>query len=69
MAQQQVQAKDMPPRFSKKGQLNADEVTGTICVWLHHSLGEVCMPGDYKKTRYSEEQPVTSSLLYLLLLL
>lgn len=27
MAQQQVQSKDMPPRFSKKGQLNADEVT------------------------------------------
>lgn len=26
MAQQQVQSKDMPPRFSKKGQLNADEV-------------------------------------------
>ncbi|KAG7239978.1 hypothetical protein INR49_028110 [Caranx melampygus] len=25
MAQQQVQSKDMPPRFSKKGQLNADE--------------------------------------------
>lgn len=27
MAQQQVQSKDMPPRFSKKGQINADEVT------------------------------------------
>lgn len=27
MAQQQVQTKDMPPRFSKKGQINADEVT------------------------------------------
>lgn len=26
MAQQQAQSKDMPPRFSKKGQLNADEV-------------------------------------------
>ncbi|KAF3855241.1 hypothetical protein F7725_023296 [Dissostichus mawsoni] len=25
LAQQQVQSKDMPPRFSKKGQLNADE--------------------------------------------
>uniref|UniRef100_A0A667ZLS3 Eukaryotic translation initiation factor 4 gamma 2 n=1 Tax=Myripristis murdjan TaxID=586833 RepID=A0A667ZLS3_9TELE len=27
MAQQQVQSKDMPPRFSKKGQLNADEIS------------------------------------------
>ncbi|KAM6973589.1 eukaryotic translation initiation factor 4 gamma 2b [Aplochiton taeniatus] len=27
LAQQQVQAKDMPPRFSKKGQLNADEIS------------------------------------------
>lgn len=26
LTQQQVQSKDMPPRFSKKGQLNADEV-------------------------------------------
>ncbi|XP_065812704.1 eukaryotic translation initiation factor 4 gamma 2b [Labrus bergylta] len=26
-AQQQVQSKDMPPRFSKKGQLNADEIS------------------------------------------
>lgn len=54
MAQQQVQSKDMPPRFSKKGQLNADEVrasgggVGSRC-WI------VCVPSDYKKTRYSEE--------------
>ncbi|TNN00152.1 hypothetical protein fugu_011398 [Takifugu bimaculatus] len=27
MAQQQVQTKDMPPRFSKKGQINADEIS------------------------------------------
>uniref|UniRef100_A0A672Z381 Eukaryotic translation initiation factor 4 gamma 2 n=1 Tax=Sphaeramia orbicularis TaxID=375764 RepID=A0A672Z381_9TELE len=27
IAQQQVQSKDMPPRFSKKGQLNADEIS------------------------------------------
>uniref|UniRef100_A0A8D3BT29 Eukaryotic translation initiation factor 4 gamma 2 n=1 Tax=Scophthalmus maximus TaxID=52904 RepID=A0A8D3BT29_SCOMX len=27
MAQQQVQSKDLPPRFSKKGQLNADEIS------------------------------------------
>ncbi|KAK5927512.1 hypothetical protein CgunFtcFv8_012661 [Champsocephalus gunnari] len=27
LAQQQVQSKDMPPRFSKKGQLNADEIS------------------------------------------
>ncbi|XP_036068069.1 eukaryotic translation initiation factor 4 gamma 2 isoform X1 [Oryzias melastigma] len=27
MTQQQVQSKDMPPRFSKKGQLNADEIS------------------------------------------
>ncbi|KAA8590358.1 hypothetical protein FQN60_014292 [Etheostoma spectabile] len=27
MAQQQVPSKDMPPRFSKKGQLNADEIS------------------------------------------
>ncbi|CAB1454887.1 unnamed protein product [Pleuronectes platessa] len=27
MAQQQVQSKDMPPRFGKKGQLNADEIS------------------------------------------
>lgn len=31
MAQQQVQSKDMPPRFSKKGQLNADEVIDVYC--------------------------------------
>lgn len=43
MAQQQVQSKDMPPRFGKKGQLNADEVTGASCSWIvgygqkHHS--------------------------------
>ncbi|XP_010795646.1 eukaryotic translation initiation factor 4 gamma 2-like, partial [Notothenia coriiceps] len=27
LAQQQVQSKDMPPRFSKKGQLNVDEIS------------------------------------------
>uniref|UniRef100_A0A3P9N5N4 Eukaryotic translation initiation factor 4 gamma 2 n=1 Tax=Poecilia reticulata TaxID=8081 RepID=A0A3P9N5N4_POERE len=27
MSQQQAQSKDMPPRFSKKGQLNADEIS------------------------------------------
>lgn len=31
LAQQQVQSKDLPPRFSKKGQLNADEVTLHCC--------------------------------------
>lgn len=33
-ALQQVQSKDMPPRFSTKGQLNADEVTRTSFCWL-----------------------------------
>lgn len=44
----------MPPRFSKKGQLNADEVhlpmllniTTTVCHF------KTILPDDYKKTRY-----------------
>lgn len=57
MAQQQVQSKDMPPRFSKKGQLNADEVTELVYVKYPALTCRCCIfvPSDYKKTRYSEE--------------
>lgn len=53
LAQQQVQSKDMPPRFSKKGQINADEVTEAEA--LHGAPTQIItgcivhfMPDDYK---------------------
>lgn len=53
MAQQQVQSKDMPPRFSKKGQLNADEVTGTNCLWVAKFGQKLISMDNYWKVRTS----------------
>lgn len=40
---QQAQSKDMPPRFTKKGLLNADEV-GAFTLWLYDVLLRVEAP-------------------------
>eukprot|EP00066_Takifugu_rubripes_P030796 XP_011620062.1 PREDICTED: eukaryotic translation initiation factor 4 gamma 2-like [Takifugu rubripes] len=68
MAQQQVQTKDMPPRFSKKGQINADEVTWRPVSGPRLLLDASCVscPMIRKKTRYSEDHsklPVLPLLL------
>lgn len=58
-SQQQAQSKDMPPRFIKKGQLNADEVRAG---GIRYTAASGSVPSDYKKTRYSEESPLLAVL-------